>query len=395
MSIRRRSWVAQSGEQRSAWLVDYKDAQGKRRAKQFARKKDAEAWLTQAAWEVRQGTHTPDSMSVTVAAAADLWLARARREGLEPTTVAAYEQHSRLHICPLLGDRKLSQLTRPAVETFRDALVETRSRAMAARVLRSLSAIVGEAERRGLVAQNVAAGVVVRRSKRDKAEVVIPTKAEMKAMIEAAQADADAMAAALTVTSIFTGPRASELRGLTWSQVDLRAGTLSIDRRADASNAIGPPKSAAGRRIIPLAPIVVSELRKWKLRCPKTELGLVFPSPAGAVLSHRSLHRLHIWPVQVAAGLGKPILDGNGDPKLDDDEQPLMQGIYPSHALRHCAASLWIEQRVSPKRIQRWMGHSSIQVTFDTYGKLFDQAEADAAIMEAVEREVMGAAEAT
>jgi integrase len=66
-----------------------------------------------------------------------------------------------------------------------------------------------------------------------------------------------------------------------------------------------------------------------------------------------------------------------------------------SAALRHCAASLWIEQRVSPKRIQRWMGHSSILVTFDTYGHLFEQAEADAPIMEAVEREVLGQPTAT
>jgi integrase len=62
--------------------------------------------------------------------------------------------------------------------------------------------------------------------------------------------------------------------------------------------------------------------------------------------------------------------------------------------LRHCAASLWIEQRVSPKRIQRWIGHSSIQVTFDTYGHLFEQADADTAVMQAVEREVLGAPDA-
>jgi integrase len=64
--------------------------------------------------------------------------------------------------------------------------------------------------------------------------------------------------------------------------------------------------------------------------------------------------------------------------------------MYSSHAFRHCAASLWIEQRVSPKRIQTWMGHSSIQVTFDTYGHLFEQAEADSSVMDAVQRELLG-----
>ncbi len=263
---------------------------------------------------------------------------------------------------------------------------------MASRVMRSLSGIVGEAERRGFVAQNVAAGVAVRRANRDKAVTSIPTKLEMRGMIGAAAASADPMAEALITLCIFTGPRASEIRGLTWSQVDLKAAALTIDRRADAQNVIGPPKSAAGRRTIPLAPIVISALRRWKLRCPKSDLQLVFPSPGGEVLSHRSLHRLHLWPVQVGAGLDEPELDAAGKPRVNQDGQPIFRGRYASHALRHCAASLWIEQRVSPKRIQRWMGHSSIQVTFDTYGHLFEQAEADVAIMEAVQSQVLGAA---
>ena len=65
--IRKRSWTDGNGEPRQAWLVDYRDSAGKRRAKQFSRKKDAEAWSTQAAWHVTQGTHTPDSQSITVA----------------------------------------------------------------------------------------------------------------------------------------------------------------------------------------------------------------------------------------------------------------------------------------------------------------------------------------
>src|SRR5689334_2077868 len=111
-SIRKRSWTSPTGERKTAWQVDYKDSAGHRRSKQFPRKKEAEAWATQAAYQVTQGTHTPDSQSITVARAAELWLERARREELEPTTIAAYDQHVRLHIVPLCGGRKLSQLTR-------------------------------------------------------------------------------------------------------------------------------------------------------------------------------------------------------------------------------------------------------------------------------------------
>lgn len=381
-TIRKRSWATPKGEEKTAWLVDYRDSKGARRSKQFSRKKDAEAWQTQAAWHVIQGTHTPDSQSITVRRAAEHWLARACRERLEPTTIAAYEQHVRLHLNPLCGDKKLSHLTRPIAEGLRDDLVERLSRPMAARVMRSLASIVREAQRRGLVAQNVCTGVTVRRAKREKARVVIPTKAEMKALVIAARASSDPMDAPLVVTCIFLGLRASELRGLTWGHIDLKRKALSIEQRADAQNNIGPPKSAAGRRVIPLADIVVTELRKWKLQCAQTDLGLVFPSEAKKVISHAVLHKLHLWPVQVQAGVvnlreGKPV------------------ARYASHALRHCAASLWIEQRVSPKRVQTWIGHHSIQVTFDTYGHLFEQVDADAAVMQAVELGVMGAADAT
>jgi integrase len=369
MSIRKRTWTNRRGEQQTAWLVDYRDAAGARRSKQFARKKDAEAWQTRACWHVSQGTHTPDSQSITVLKAADLWLERARREQLEPTTIAAYEQHVRLHISPLCGARKLSQLTRPMVEGYRDELLQTLSRPMARRVLRSLSSIVSEAQRRGYVAQNVAAGVTVGSAKRSKPKLRIPSKAEMRAIIAAALESEQPMDGPLAVTQIFAGLRASELRGLSWSQVDLKSKVLTVDRRADAQNRIGPPKSAAGHRAIPLPDLVVSELRKWKLRCPASELELVFPSERRAVLSHTSLHRLHLWPLQEAAEI---------------------EARYSSHAFRHCAASLWIEQKVSPKRVQAWMGHSSIQVTFDTYGHLFEQADADAGVMEAVQKEVLG-----
>jgi len=377
-SIRKRTWTSPKGERKTAWQVDYKDSAGVRRSKQFDRKKEAEAWLINASWEVKQGTHTPDSKSITVAAAAQIWLDQAAREGLEPTTIAAYEQHVRLHINPLCGAQKLSQLTKPMIEGFRDQLLDKLSRPMARRVLRSLSAIVSESERRGHVAKNPCAGVMVRKANRDKVKPVIPTKAEMKAIIEAAQASDQPMDGPLVVTDVFCGLRASEIRGMVWSQVDLKTKTLTIDRRAEAKNQIGAVKSAAGYRIIPLPDLVVSELRKWKLQCPRTSLDLVFPSQHKAVMSHTSLHRLHLWPVQIAAGV------------CDAEE-----ARYSSHAFRHCAASLWIEQQVSPKRVQTWMGHSSIQVTFDTYGHLFEQADADSAVMQAVEREVLGETDAT
>jgi integrase len=134
----------------------------------------------------------------------------------------------------------------------------------------------------------------VRRSKRDKPKIIIPTKLEMRGMVEAARSSLHPMDAPLVLTRIFTGLRASELRGLGWKHIDLKARTLSVQQRADAQCKIGSPMSEAGRRIIPMADALVAELREWKLQCPVTELDLVFPSVAGKVISHGILHKLHL-----------------------------------------------------------------------------------------------------
>lgn len=381
-AIRKREWTSPAGERKSAWIVDYRDAAGKRRAKQFARKKDAEAWSTQAAWHVSQGTHTPDSQSITVAKAADLWLERGRREQLEPSTLAAYDQHVRLHLVPLCGYRKLSQLTKPIVEGYRDQLVDKLSRSMASRVMRSLSAIVAEAQRRGMVAQNVAAGVRVSRAKRESAKVVIPTKLELRSIVEAARASAEPMALPLVLVVAFAGLRASELRGLPWRAIDLKRANITVDQRADMAGTIGAPKSAAGRRTIPLPSLAIQALRAWKLQCPPSPDELVFPSLAKRVMTNRYMTLNVLAPVQIAAGVADQVGVG---------EEATIVPRYGLHDFRHAAASLWIEQRVSAKRVQAWMGHSSIQVTFDIYGHLFDQAEQDASVAAAIEREVMAA----
>ncbi|VWX52978.1 tyrosine-type recombinase/integrase [Novosphingobium sp. 9U] len=391
-AIRKRTWTASDGTQKQAWLVDYRDQAGKRRAKQFARKKDADAFVTKASWEVSQGTHTADSQSITVEKAGQNWIERAEREALEPSTIKSYREHLRLHINPLLGAKRLNQLTKPMVEEYRDQLLDGgHSRIMAAKVLRSLSSLLKEAQRVGYVGQNVAHGITVKRSGRDKAKVVPPTKEHMRALIEAAGAEtARPIDKPLLLVLLFAGLRASEIRALTWSNVDLKRGTITVDRRADPANLIGPPKSASGFRTIPVPVSVVSELKRWKLRCPASRLDLVFPSAAGTPIFHNNLVLSFQEPLQLAAGISRPKLV-DGKPVKDEQGQTVREGLYSLHDFRHAAASLWIEQKVAPKRVQAWMGHASIALTFDVYGHLFAAQEEDAAVMAALEAGVLGA----
>lgn len=338
-----------------------------------------------AAWQVSQGVHTADSQSVTVAAAAKLWIAKAEAEGRERGTIDQYEQLARLHITPLIGAEKLSRLTRPSVEAFRDELVKLRSKAMAGKAVRALSSILTEAQRRGLVAQNVASGVKVVRSARDKAKVVIPSKAELTAILDHAPDDLKPM----LMTAVFTGLRSSELRGLRWSDIDLKAARLSVSQRADKFGEIGPPKSEAGYRTIPLPTALVSELREWKLRCPKGEIGLAFPNTQGGVQQYGHLLRRKFFPLQIKAGVCDPVIE-DGEPKLDGKGAPVMEARYGFHALRHAAASAWIKMRIDLKRLQVWIGHESIQLTLDTYGHLISDASEDAALMAGAQAELFG-----
>ncbi len=138
-----------------------------------------------------------------------------------------------------------------------------------------------------------------------------------------------------------------------------------------------------------MPPTLVSELRKWMLRCPPSDLDLVFPSEAGTPIFYASLMLGFQERLQRHEGLVRT-QTAAGKPKLDEKGEPMMRGLFTLHDFRHACASLWIEQHVVPKRVQTWMGHHSIQVTFDTYGHLFESLDQDAGVMAAIEADLMG-----
>jgi integrase len=185
------------------------------------------------------------------------------------------------------------------------------------------------------------------------------------------------------------------LRGLPWSDVDFEGRQLHLTQRADASHKIGRLKSKAGYRSIPCPPMVLNALREWKLVCPKGDLGLVFPNAIGKVESHSNIVDRGLEPILFAAGLWemRQLTDKARRPVINAAGQPVMikAGKYGMHSLRHACASLWIENGYNPKQVQKLMGHSSIKVTFDVYGHLFADAEADQRAAESVQRSLLGA----
>jgi integrase len=378
VSVRKRSWVTDRGETREAWVVDYSQL-GKRHLKTFARKRDADAYHAKVAVDVSAGVHTPESRSITMSEAGQLWLTSREAAGIERTTLDNYREHLTLHITPLIGATKLAALTAPFVRAFEDRLRQDRSPAMVRKILVSLSGILSDAQDRGLVAQNVARN---RRSRQNgearqkhRLEVGkdIPTPDEIRAIL----GHLNGRARPFLLTAIFTGLRASELRGLRWADIGLLRNELHVRQRADRFGKLGRPKSAGSRRTVPLLPMVVNALREWRLACPRGA-ELVFPGGGGPI-SLPTIIRSHWQPVQIKAG----IVDKKGRAK------------YPGlHALRHFYASWCINRRADGglelpiKVVQGRLGHASIQMTADRYGHLFPRSD-DSAELAAAERAFM------
>lgn len=328
--------------------------------------------------------------------ASALWIKRCNEKQLEAMTVKGYEEHVDLHIVPFIGSKKLSDMTVPACNAFADHLREAgRSAAMIKKIIRSLGSIFKEARRRGLSNVAPTVGLDLDLPERSDPRPVIPSKGELQAIIAAATARASRLWRALVLVAVFCGLRASELRGLRWADVDFEGRLISVMQRADASHKIGKLKSKAAYRSLRLSPLVLNALREWKLACPKGDLDLVFPNGLGKVESYANLIEHGFGPIQIAAGVTTlaPVLDDAGKPVINNAGEPVMREVarYGLHALRHACASLWIEQGHNPKQIQTLMGHSSIKVTFDTYGHLFADDEADQRAAEGVELRLLGA----
>lgn len=393
MSIRERTWTTSKGVKKSNWIVDYFDQGGKRHQKTFTLKRDAKTFESQTHVEVMDRIHVADADTITIAEAGALWLEDCRSGDLEPTTIKQYSEHVRLHIDPFIGSRKLTEVTVPFVRAFFDRLrKEGRSAAMLRNVRVSLGSILSDAQERGLVVRNAVKEMSRARKGRAKAAkrhksqvqvgVDVPALAEVRAIIAAVEG----WRRCFIMTAALTGLRSSELRGLRWSDVDLAKGEITVRQRADVYRTIGSPKSQAGRRTVPIGDSLKAALLEWKPKCPKGSADLVFPNGEGKPEFHANLIQRVYQPAQVAAGVV-----AKAD-KADQEPKAKYTGL---HALRHFYASLCINRRVDgglempAKQVQTRLGHSSIQVTLDTYGHLFPRGD-DSTEIAAAEKALLG-----
>ena len=254
MAVRKRIWKTKQGEPREAWIVDYADQEGDRHIETFARKKDADARHSQVKVDVVTGVHVAPSKSVTVREAGESWIRASEANGLERATVKTYREVLKHHIAPFIGGVKLSDLAPATVRQLEDRLRSAgRSPSMVRRVVASLGSMIADAQEQGLTAKNAVRDLQRNRRRNNSATERhedqltvgrdIPAPDEIKALL----AYATGRLRPLLVTAVFTGLRASELRGLTWANVDLKANELHVRQRADRFNTIGKPEVEGGK----------------------------------------------------------------------------------------------------------------------------------------------------
>ena len=362
MAVRKRAWTTKDGETKSAFLVDYYDRDGDRHFETKATMKEAKDRMAEIRLAMGKGTHTAARKSQTVAQACERWLKKVEADGmrnrgaLEKSTTRQYKQHINLHIVPRIGETKLADLNPKVAEDFQQSLLKGLSRPLAKKVFTSFKSAL-KASGYSHAADGLSIGTE-KRKRRLEVGKDIPTPDEVRRLIAAVPAGKKR---ALLLTVALTGLRASELRGLRWKDVDLKAGVLHVRQRADRFNQIGAPKSDSSTRTVPLDPgALIPALREWKVACPKGDEDLVFPSSSGAVEHHKNMLK-GLASVMKAAH----VVDRAGEPK------------YALHAFRHFFASWCINAKAGggrelpPKEVQTLLGHSSIVMTLDRYGHLF------------------------
>jgi integrase len=403
MSIRKRSWKNADGTQTVRWIADIADANGHRERRQFDTRREADAFANTTKSQMRAGTFRGDAAKFTVKDAADQYLTycdgrRERRERMTRQNYKTMEGHIRNYICrdpkrhdgkprPSrltefgggIGSIRLSQLTSRSVGDFRDSLRGAGVSVVTTRkVLSTLQQLLAYAIDRDMVAINVARGVkVIGRRDEGARKIVPPTKEAMRALLAAADQDFRVKLAFASAT----GVRAGELHALRWRHLDLTKGEVKIETRVDAYGDEDVTKTAAGMRTVPLSQPLVLMLKEWKLRTKfKKPDELVFSNKRGSYIGHDNMIKRKFL----------PLFDKlEKRHKSDPASNPEPPARFNWHGLRHFAISCWIDAGLSPKTVQTFAGHSSLQVTMDRYGHLFKSDDHQKA-MDAIAEDMFG-----
>ncbi len=249
---------------------------------------------------------------------------------------------------------KLSRLDTPNIQALYSAKLRDGLKASSVRYIHAvLHRALGKAVELRLVARNPAASADPPKVRHE--EITPLSTDQTRAFLDAARGQ---KFEALYVLSLTCGLRMGESLGLKWSDINLEAGTLRVNRqlqriREGGGLVFSEPKNAS-RRTIDLPQRALEALRSHRKRQVEEQLrsgskwrenGLVFATGKGTPLDAQNVVNRHFKSLLKHAGL-----------------PPIRW-----HDLRHTCATLLLGRGVHPKLVQHLLGHASITMTLDRY----------------------------
>ncbi|HEY7149414.1 MAG TPA: tyrosine-type recombinase/integrase [Gaiellaceae bacterium] len=340
--------------QASVWSA----RESKRIRKTFETLAEARAWRAETQTGVRRGTLRAPAHTTLAEAAEELVdgmrSGRVRtRSGdpYKPSAVRSYEAALRDHVVPRIGRTRLGDVQHRDVQRIADELLaEERDPSTIRNALMPVRVIFRRAVEDGDVAVNPCAHLRLPAVRGRRERIASPEEAE-RLLATLPERDRPIWA-----TALYAGLRRGELMALRWQDVDLANGVIHVERAYDEKSRLEiEPKSRAGRRTVPIVGALRDILLVHKASQDSAE-GLVFGGSTPFQPSNLWRRAQRAWN---RLGL-KPI------------------GL---HEARHTFASILIAAGVNAKAITTYMGHASIQTTYDLYGKLMPGSEAEAAAL--------------
>jgi len=346
-----------------------------------------------------------DPSRVTVAQFLADWI-EASKASWRPATLAHHEGIIRLHINPFLGGFLLRRLQSTTIEGFyRRLQVEGRSARMVQMVGTLLYSAMKRAKKHKLITSNPADDADRPRATKRESKVLDAEQA--LAFLDAAKAD---RLEALYVLALGVGMRQGELLGLQWHDLDLKAGTLSVERQlceVAGKLFLAPPKTKKGQRQIELPAFVVAALKGHRERAfaeghagPDAFVFCDHPrgkvkrgdGPTLGAIRKSNLRRRSFEPIlararvcNVCASHAVKVIPATDDvPGCVDcltcgrTEGATLPRVR-FHDLRHSSATLLLKMGVHPSIVQQMLGHSRVGITLDTYSHVLPAMSREAA----------------
>jgi integrase len=362
-------------KRRGKWVADYRDAFGVRRTPGFRTKAEADNALAEGVTGARQAMQPAVDPDILVQAYAKRWLGQIAAT-LKTSSVDGYEQRLRVHILPLFGRDKVRELDRGRIKAFlaskltsadkaADGLSRESVRLIHATIRAMLYAAIDDGVLQSNPASRLGKALRLGRSKATRQEEIRAFDRAQIAAFLGATAETDAAMYPLFLTMARTGLRIGEAMALQWADFDFAAREIRVTRGVSNTGEIDTPKSGHGRTVDMSMSVKdtlqrhhARLLERWLKRKPQVDKhgqplpkgdmpSWVFPSVMWTPMDHSNVGK-RFKRVVKAAGLPP---------------------YHSPHDLRHTFASLLLQQGESPVYIQRQLGHASIQLTVDTYGR--------------------------